>query len=262
LAVNHLKQRLIDENLWERFSNPDIENDFFKLLRFLRARKFNVDQSFAMIQSDIPWREADNRLCLPQQTATEVLQCDIMRFYTYFPTWIQGVDRQNRPVSYRKFGQFEIWNVLKLTSFENLMRFHAWETEMAILRMRQQSQATGYNIETFTCVIDSGGWGMRLATSDAFAFIKGMASVDSDHYPERLGNLVVVNAPSMLAMAWRVIQTFLDDVTKAKIKIFSSNRKEWEPVLQSLIDPDQIPAEYGGNARNLEAEEAILGMNP
>jgi hypothetical protein len=221
-----------------------------------------VDQAFAMIQADLAWRAADNRTSLPQQTAADVLQCDVMQFFSYFPTWIQGVDRQNRPVSYRKFGKFEIWNVLKLTSFDNLLRFHAWETEMAIRRMKQQSQATGHNIETFTCVIDSAGWGMRLATSDAFTFIKGMASVDSDHYPERLGSLIVVNAPSMLAMAWKAIQAFLDDVTKAKIKIFSSDRKKWEPVLFAMVDPDQVPMEYGGNAQDLVPEEAINGMNP
>ena len=33
-----------------------------------------------------------------------------------------------------------------------------------------------------------------------------MVSTDSDHYPERLGQLVLINAPSVLSIAWRVIQ--------------------------------------------------------
>jgi hypothetical protein len=80
-------------------------------------------------------------------------------------------------------GHFEIWNVLKLTTMQRLLRFHAWEAEQSIRHMRIKSAETGYNIETFVAVVDAQGWSMRLATSDAFAFIKGMATTDSDHYP-------------------------------------------------------------------------------
>jgi len=88
-----------------------------------------------------------------------------------------------RPVSYRQFGHFEIWNVLKLTSLQKLIRFHSWEAEQALRVMNNSSKDTGYNIETFVLIIDAAGWSMKLATSDAFAFIKGMVSTDADHYP-------------------------------------------------------------------------------
>jgi hypothetical protein len=144
-----------------------------------------------MLKEDCKWRLLENRLHLRFESAEEVLACDVGKIYTFFPTWLQGFDKQLRPVSYRQFGKFEIWNVLKLTSLEKLIRFHAWETEQALRMMYAQNKATGYNIETFTLVIDAKGWNMGLATSDAFAFIKGMAVTDSDHYPERLGELRV-----------------------------------------------------------------------
>lgn len=46
-----------------------------------------------------------------------------------------------------------------------------------------------------------------------------MAITDSDHYPERLGTMIIINAPSVLSFAWRIIQGFLDAVTKEKINI-------------------------------------------
>ena len=73
--------------------------------------------------------------------------------------------------------------MLKLTSLQRLVRFHAWEAEQSIRVMNVASDESGYNIETFVVVIDAAGWSMKLATSDAFAFIKGMATTDSDHYP-------------------------------------------------------------------------------
>jgi len=72
----------------------------------------------------------------------------------------------------------------------------------------------------------------------------------------------VINAPSMLSFAWRIIQGFLDKVTKEKIHILSSDPVEWKPVLLKYIDEDQIPQMYGGTAMNLTAEDALLSMNP
>jgi hypothetical protein len=103
---------------------------------------------------------------------------------------------------------------------------------------------------------------MRLATNDAFTFIKGMAVTDSDHYPERLGTLLVINAPSMLAVAYRVIQGFLDNIQKQKIRIMGTDRNEWLPVLLEYIDIDQIPMQYGGTAPDPTPDEAINSMNP
>jgi hypothetical protein len=167
-----------------------------------------------------------------------------------------------RPVSYRQFGKFEVWNVLKLTTMDRLVRFHAWETEQALRSMYELTSTSGYNIETFVLVIDAAGWNMRLATADAFTFIKGMAVTDSDHYPERLGTMVIINAPAVLSFAWRIIQGFLDSVTKEKIRILSADPAEWQPVLQHYINVDQIPRQYGGTAPDLTADEAISAMNP
>lgn len=75
-----------------------------------------------------------------------------------------------------------------------------------------------------------------------------MASTDGDHYPERLGTLIVINAPFMLSYAWKIIQGFLDDVQKAKIGIYGTNPDEWRPVLFQIIDKGQVPVQYGGTS--------------
>ena len=258
-AASQLSKLVSEENL--QF-NIDEEDEYLKLLRFLRARKYNVKNAFAMVKDDVRWRCENNRLQLRKESAVDVLACDIHKIYSYFPVWFQGHDKQLRPVSYRQFGKFEVWNVLKLTTMERLVRFHAWESEQALRSMHALSASSGYNIETFVLVIDAAGWGLRLATSDAFAFIKGMAVTDSDHYPERLGTMVIVNAPAVLSFAWRVIQGFLDPVTKEKIRILSCDPEEWQPVLRHYIDEDQIPRQYGGTAPDLTAQQAIDAMNP
>mmetsp|Transcript_4398 Transcript_4398/g.4521 ORF Transcript_4398/g.4521 Transcript_4398/m.4521 type:complete len:308 (+) Transcript_4398:211-1134(+) len=257
-AVRDLNELLKESSIDCR--DPD-EIYFLKLLRFLRARNFNVQKAYEMLVADVGWRNESNRKHLRVETSSEVLQCDPKLIYRYFPAWIQGYDKQCRPVAWRQFGKFEIWNILKLTTMERMVRFHAWEAEQALRLMHEQSVATGYNIETFILIIDAADWHIGLATMDAYTFIKGMATTDSDHNPERLGKMIVINAPTMLSVAWRVIQGVLDDVQKAKIKILS-NQRDWLPELLEIIDIDQIPQQYGGNAPDPVLEDAFSSMEP
>ena len=262
LRLRDLLSRQVDESgtsFYSQFQHDD-ENEYLRSLRFLRARKFDVTKAYAMVTADIAWRA--DKLMLRRRTSVEVLGCDSQSMYAFFPTWMQGFDKQQRPVSYRQFGKFEISKVLQLTSMDKLIRFHAWETEAAVRLSLERSRSLGYNLETFVLVVDAAGWSLKLATGEAFTFIKGMASTDSDHYPERLGTMLLINAPSVLSFAWRIIQTFLDDVTKSKIKIMGTDPKEWQPVLFDLIDRDQVPCMYGGLAPDPTAETAFATMDP
>jgi hypothetical protein len=257
-AITQLKEMITQEKL---LLDDSEEHELLRLLRFLRARNFNVQSAFLMLKNDLEWRNQNNLTQLKTMSASEVLKCDLHQIFTYFPTWVQGFDRQCRPIAWRKFGKLEIWNVLKLVSMDSLLQFHSWEAEQALRLMKNQSIATGYNIETFVVVIDAAGWHLGLATSDAYTFIRGMSSTDSDHFPERLGKLIVINAPTALSFAWRIVSGFLDAVTLAKIKIYSK-QSEWLPSLLEIMNEDQIPLQYGGTARDLTPEEALQSMDP
>lgn len=78
-----------------------------------------------------------------------------------------------------------------------------------------------------------------------------MADLDSLHYPERLGQIFVVNAPYMLAVAWRVIRSWLDERTKQKIHILRGV-DEHGPILCKELGEDVVPVEFGGKAQALE----------
>ena len=52
-------------------------------------------------------------------------------------------------------------------------------------------------------IVDAAGWHPGLFDKTAFRVLRSMAALDADHYPERLGRLIVVNAPRLLAFAWR-----------------------------------------------------------
>lgn len=183
IAVSLLKKKCI-ENKIDLYD--DSEYEYLKLLRFLRARKFVVHEAYSLLTKDIEWRTYKVGLDLKYESAENVLHCDVGKLVEYYPAFIQGIDKQSRPICYRP-GGFKIWKLLELTTFDNLIRFHSWETEQCLIRNALETKKTGYNIETFMVIVDASGFSLNLATPDGISFIKSMAACDSNHYPERLG---------------------------------------------------------------------------
>eukprot|EP00164_Ancoracysta_twista_P005003 GFYU01006813.1.p1 GENE.GFYU01006813.1~~GFYU01006813.1.p1 ORF type:complete len:194 (-),score=46.50 GFYU01006813.1:148-654(-) len=139
--------------------------------------------------------------------------------------------------------------MLQKTTVEDLMRLHVWQTEHYLRKCSDSTRRTGHNVETVIYIIDAERWHLGLATQGAYKFLKTMAEVDGTHYPERLGKVLVVNSPSGLAIAWRIVRTWLDPITKAKVDIVKG-RDQFLPILLEMMDEDQIPVEYGGTARS------------
>lgn len=248
-ALEDIEKKVTSEKLdLEPWTNPPMETRQHLLCRFLRARKFNVNKAFDMLKSDIKWREEEKVVDLRTLTEKEVLGCDPKVLLEGLPMWQQGHDKQGRPVIYKKFGNFEVWKLTEHTSLDHLVRHHLWGMVKYVGQCRQNTKETKKMVETLTIVFDAAGWRLGLMTGDAMRYLKRIAGIDSDHFPERLGNIVVVNAPYILAVAWKIIRTWLDAKTQKKIQIVRGPT-EYEPILKGLIDTDQLCEEYGGQAK-------------
>lgn len=63
------------------------------------------------------------------------------------------------------------------------------------------------------------------------------------NYPETLGPTIVVNAPSFFSTMWGWIKGWFDANTRDKIHILGSDHAK---AISSLIDPSELPKQYGG----------------
>jgi len=59
--------------------------------------------------------------------------------------------------------------------------------------------------------------------------------------------MIVLNVPGFFNLSWKIIKTFVDKRTVSKVELIS-NRQKGERRLKELIDLDQLPEDYGGNA--------------
>ena len=88
-------------------------------------------------------------------------------------------------------------------------------------------------------VHDLTGVGMKHITRKSLDLFGKIATVLDTNYPEMLKRCIVVNAPWVFPLFWKVAKYFLDVKTREKISIVSGNPF---PTLNKYIDPKNIPA--------------------
>lgn len=165
-----------------------------------------------------------------------------------------GNDKEGRPVYYEKTGKIRVNELLQLLSAEDFIKSHVYGMESLMRKMEESSKKRGKTIDCLTTVLDLNG--LSLNHSFAFPLLQKVTEFDYKTYPERVGLILVINAPWIAPTLWEGIKRFIDESTKSKLVVLSGNYKE---ELLKYIDADNLPQEYGGNAPNIpEATEEEL----
>lgn len=225
------------------------------LIRFLKARSFDISAAAEMLRQDLYWRDDFNTKSLALQTRQEVLRCDSAILQRYLPQWHSGFDKEGRPVVIKQYGKARLQPLLQETSVDALLRLHVYENESIAKLCGQQTTNLGKDITKAVVIVDGAGFdACHLRMPKAYVWGKGMATIDQQHYPERLETLFLINAPSVLYYFWSMVSVVLDRKTQQKVRIFST-REQWEPALLEMIDANQLPHEYGGCCTRARFEE-------
>ncbi|KAK0643958.1 CRAL-TRIO domain-containing protein [Cercophora newfieldiana] len=215
--------------LWNLFlhDHPDVT-----LLRFLRARKWDVPSALSTLLSVLNWRRAlrlDDVLIRQGDSLPSSDQGGFLAQYRSGKAYVRGSDRQARPVFVIKVALHDP----KAQTEEAMEMFilHSIETIRTMMRFPEQ--------ETSCLVFDLSGFGMR---NMDFHVVRFLVQVFEARYPEYLGVLLVHNAPFVFGGIWRMIKPWLDPVIVSKINFTTGNAD-----LARFIAPENLQTCYGGS---------------
>ncbi|KAI1293078.1 CRAL-TRIO domain-containing protein [Xylaria venustula] len=195
------------------------ENPDALLLRFLRARKWDVGQAFAMLRGALLWRCNEVRVdeeilakgeawsARKEKSGEGKERKDAREFLEQMrmgKVYIRGSDRMGRPVGYvhvacHKPGQ---------QSQETLEKLIVQTIETA------RCLFTAPGNESFCVVFDLTGFSLSNMEWQPVRFI---IRAFEANYPECLGTLLIHNAPWIFSGIWKIIRGLLDPVVAAKI---------------------------------------------
>lgn len=136
-------------------------------------------------------------------------------------------------------GQTSLRFICFAALYENLLRFT--QPLMTELPGRHHGQVP---VTLSTYVFDVSGVSFRQFW-DLKSHIHTLAYIASSYYPETLGHIFIVGAPSYFGTVFAWIKGWLDPVTASKIRIVD-NGKELA-ALEDVVDKANIPKIYGGD---------------
>lgn len=109
------------------------------------------------------------------------------------------------------------------------------------------SKQSKRRVEKMTAIFDFKDVNMfKFISGDMKDFLKIGSNISQSYFPETSKRIVIINAPGMFGLLWKVVQIFLDKATIQKVQIHSGDTYK---VLSKIIDDANIPHWYGGQSR-------------
>ncbi|XP_042661567.1 SEC14-like protein 2 isoform X3 [Tyto alba] len=174
------------ENLQDVLPSLPSQDDYF-LLKWLRARCFDLPKSEAMLRKHVEVRkhmDADNIIAWE---APEVIK-------KYMSGGMCGYDREGSPIWYEIIGPLDAKGLLFSASKQDLLKNKFRDCELLRHQCEQQSQK--------------------------------LLSMFEENYPESLKRLFIVKAPKIFPVAYNLVKHFLSEDTRKKVVVLGSNWKE------------------------------------
>ncbi|GIL72327.1 hypothetical protein Vretimale_3992 [Volvox reticuliferus] len=228
-------------------------DDRFTLLRFLKARQWDVHRAAAMYQNMVKWRIEQHADHL-YETFMFPEREEVLRYYPHF---YHNTDKYGRPIYIELLGQTDPSKILEATTLDRLMHYHVCDVENLMRRILPAcSVLAGRPIITKSVILDMKGVSMKTFGSAAQKILKTAITIDQDYYCETLGQMFIVNTPTVFRVIWAVVNPLLEERTRRKIVILGS---DFLPTITQLVPLERLPTCLGGSS---EVPEGLVSIGP
>ncbi|KAG0198855.1 hypothetical protein BGX28_007768 [Mortierella sp. GBA30] len=221
LSVDKLRPILWDNVMGD---HPDA-----LVLRFVRARKWNVVNALNMMFKAFKWR-LDEDIPSVKYSTDDYLNEQHPKFFEQLESgkfYIHGTDVDNRIIAYLNV-RLHKPNDQPAKTLEKLT-IYVMECGRVLLE---------HPVETVCLVFDLTGF--SLSNMD-FTMVRYLVTVFEAYYPESLGRIIIHGAPFVFWGVWKAIQPWLDPVVASKVRFTRSDQD-----LLEFIPATHLPDRYKG----------------
>ncbi|XP_033123313.1 uncharacterized protein LOC117121976 isoform X2 [Anneissia japonica] len=215
------------------------KHDDHCLLRFLRARNFDIHKSEAFFRKDLEWR-ARQGIDKIQDTFKLPEVCQ-----KYWPGGLAGYDKDGGPVWIEPTGNGDPKGLLQSCKTSDLLKYNICRMEGFTKAINEQTQKLGKSIAGVTLIMDMHGLGRHHLWKPGIDLYNQINTILQDHYPETLKVILIIRAPKIFPLAYTLCRPYLNPATRRKIHILGS---DWRQVLLKYVSDDVLPVHWGGKA--------------
>ncbi|KAK0393325.1 hypothetical protein QR680_000152 [Steinernema hermaphroditum] len=208
----------------------------YNLLRWAQGYNHNADEALVHLTRHLKFRKYYDLDNIHERKSDPILE-------KYFPLGLVGKD--NKLLVVECAGRIDLQGILLAVQLNTFLtqRFRFQERMLSEINRMERENGSQSSV---TYILDLEG--LKL-DSKLLNVVTGpyrilWASVYSN-YPEWIDEMLVVNAPSFIAMLWKAIAPLLPERTRNKVKIFSGS-SDWKAEVLKRCTPESVPVHWGG----------------
>ncbi|XP_044497383.1 SEC14 cytosolic factor-like isoform X2 [Mangifera indica] len=221
----------VDEPLKNTFKNVHQGYLTETLVRFLKAREWNVTKAHKMLVDCLNWRvtnEIDNILSkpiVPTELYRAVRDSQLIG--------MSGYSKEGLPVFAIGAG---------LSTFDKASAHYYMQSHIQINEYRDRvvlpAASKKYKQPITTCVKVLDMTGLKLSALSHIKLLTIISSIDDLNYPEKTNAYYIVNAPYIFSACWKVVKPLLQERTRRKVQVLSGSGKD---ELLKIMDFESLP---------------------
>ncbi|KAJ4350168.1 uncharacterized protein N0V89_008789 [Didymosphaeria variabile] len=225
-------------------------NDASTLLRFLRARQFDVEGAYTQFKEAINLRISTN--IIKGYDEIDIHNFDEAR--KLYPHWTGRFSKRRLPICFFDIAHLNGETLAKYNApnqgreegvgTKHTLAVHDFLTRF-VLPLADEVKGDTKDGPVINCLylIDASSLGIKQAWG-VKKYAQETSGILAGSYPEVLSRVFVINAPAFFPAAWKWIKPWIEAGTAEKLVFLSAD--EVMPTLKEHIDIDSIPKRWGG----------------
>lgn len=222
------------------------------LLRFLRARDFNVEKAREMLSHSLVWRKKHG----VDKILSEYELPPVVK--DYFPGGWHQHDKEGRPTFILRLGQMDVKGLIKSVGEEGLTKLTLHVCEEGLRLTEEASHRLNRPISTWSMLLDLEGLNMRHLWRPGMKALLHIIEICEANYPETLGRVLIIRAPRVFPIMWTLVSPLIDETSRGKFLFYGGNDYQGQGGLVDYISQEHIPDWLGGPKQTDIPEGGII----
>ncbi|KAF6145112.1 hypothetical protein GIB67_013463 [Kingdonia uniflora] len=245
-AIKQLQDLIlqVDDPLKNTFQN--IHQGFLTetIVRFLKARDWNVAKANKMLVDCLNWRkqnEIDNMLSKP------IVPIDLYRAVRDSQlVGLSGYSKEGLPVFAIGVGQSTFDKASVHYYVQSHIQLNEYRDRVVL---PQATQKYGRHIGTCIKILDMTG--LKLSALSQVKLLTVISTIDDLNYPEKTETYYIVNVPYIFSSCWKIVKPLLQERTRRKVQVLQGcGRDELLKIMDYASLPHFCRKEGSGSSRN------------
>jgi len=221
---------------------PKLTQDYQKsdlyLIRWLRAKNFNIKDAEEMLKADLKWRKAERMDDIHKEDWSDMQE--------EFPWYMDGYDNEGKPIVTTNFDEWDIRKGVVAGKIKRLMRWMTFGQESAVRKVREL-QGMGKNVTQWDFIINMNNFNIPVhGCAQCLPIYTNYVLNYEKHYPGSVDKMMLLNTPQVFEVVLNLIRPVMSQQTRDALKVYTNNKDEWEHIVFADIKRDQLVKQYGG----------------